>query len=134
MKWLSFEATASVAYKEFLHILRDRRVLLLVLTLPPLFTLLFGHAFETSELTGVTRLLIDRDNSPRAQQFIDIISKNKTFQWRYGSPDKKSEPDLLGEGVQAALIIPLGWNESLENGDPKPLLLYLDGSDINTSD
>jgi len=47
MKWLSLEAVASVAYKEFLHIYRDRRVLLLVLTLPPLFTLLFGHAFET---------------------------------------------------------------------------------------
>ena len=134
MKWLSFEATASVAYKEFLHILRDRRVLLLVLTLPPLFTLLFGHAFETSELTGVRSLLIDRDNTPRAQEFVDIISKNKTFQWRYGSPDTKNEPDLLGEGVQAALIIPAGWNESLENGDPKPLVLYLDGSDINTSD
>jgi ABC-2 type transport system permease protein len=134
MKWLSLEATASVAYKEFLHILRDRRVLLLVLTLPPLFTLLFGHAFETSELTGVKSLLINRDQTPRAQQFVDIISKNKTFQWRYGSSDPKNESDLLGEGVQAALIVPAGWNESLENGDPKPLLLYLDGSDINTSE
>jgi ABC-2 type transport system permease protein len=133
MKWLSFEATASVAYKEFLHILRDRRVLLLVLTLPPLFTLLFGHAFETGELTGIKSLLIDRDNTPRAQEFIDIISKNKTFQWRYGSPNAKNPSDLLGHGVQAALVIPEGWNQSLENGDPKPLLLYLDNGDINTA-
>ena len=133
MKWLSFEATASVAYKEFLHILRDRRVLLLVLTLPPLFTLLFGHAFETGELTGIRSLLIDRDNTPRAKEFIDIISKNKTFQWRYGSPDTKNPSDLLGRGVQAALVIPEGWNQSLENGDPKPLLLYLDNGDINTA-
>ena len=84
MKWLSFEAVASVAYKEFLHIYRDRRVLLLVLTLPPLFTLLFGHAFETGELTGVPSLLVNQDNTPRAQEFIDIISKNKTFAWRGG--------------------------------------------------
>ena len=133
MKWLSFEATASVAYKEFLHILRDRRVLLLVLTLPPLFTLLFGHAFETGELTGIRSLLIDRDNTPRAKEFIDIISKNKTFQWRYGSPDTKNPSDLLGRGVQAALVIPEGWNQSLENGDPKPLVLYLDNGDINTA-
>jgi ABC-2 type transport system permease protein len=133
MKWLSFEATASVAYKEFLHILRDRRVLLLVLTLPPLFTLLFGHAFETGELTGIRSLLIDRDNTPRAKEFIDIISKNKTFQWRYGSPDTKNPSDLLGHGVQAALVIPEGWNQSLENGDPKPLLLYLNNGDINTA-
>src|SRR6266480_3714389 len=133
MKWLSFEAVASVAYKEFLHIYRDRRVLLLVLTLPPLFTLLFGHAFETGELTGVNSLLIDRDNTSRAQEFVDIISKNKTFHWRRGSPDAKDESELLGHGVQAALIVPAGWNESLENGDPKPLVLYLDGSDINTA-
>src|SRR5882762_9059305 len=134
MKWLSLEAVASVAYKEFLHIYRDRRVLLLVLTLPPLFTLLFGHAFETGELTGVPSLMIDRDNTPRAQEFIEIISKNKTFQWRMGTPDTRNESDLLGHGVQAVLVIPAGWNESLENGDPKPLLLYLDGSDINTAD
>jgi ABC-2 type transport system permease protein len=133
MKWLSLQATASVAYKEFLHIYRDRRVLLLVLTLPPLFTLLFGHAFETGELTGVASLLIDRDNTPRAQEFIDIISKNKTFQWERGSPDA-NELDLLGDGVKAALVIPAGWNESLDNGDPKPLLLCLDASDINTAD
>ena len=133
MKWLSFEATASVAYKEFLHILRDRRVLLLVLTLPPLFTLLFGHAFETGELTGIKSLLIDQDNTPRAQEFIDIISKNKTFQWKRGSSDTKKPSDLLGHGVQAALVIPEGWNQSLENGDPKPLLLYLDNGDINTA-
>jgi ABC-2 type transport system permease protein len=134
MKRRSLEAIASVAYKEFLHIYRDRRVLLLVLILPPIFTLLFGHAFETSEMTDVKSLLIDRDNTPLTQQFIDIIWKNKTFRWRRGSPDIKNESDLIGHGVQATLVIPKGWNESLENGDPKPLLLYLDGSDINTAD
>ena len=134
MRWLSFEATASVAYKEFLHIYRDRRVLLLVLLLPPLFTILFGHAFETSELTGVPSLLIDRDNSPRSQEFIDVISKSKTFQWHRGSSDMKDESDLLGHGVKATLVIPAGWSESLENGDPKPLLLNLDSGDINTAD
>jgi ABC-2 type transport system permease protein len=134
MKWLSFEATKSVAYKEFLHIYRDRRVLLLVLLLPPLFTVLFGHAFETSELTDVPSLLVDRDNSPRSQEFTDMILKKKTFQWRRASPGIKNASDLLGHHVKAALIIPKGWNEGLENGDPKPLLLYLNGADINTAD
>jgi ABC-2 type transport system permease protein len=104
-----------------------------VLTLPPLFTLLFGHAFETSELTGIKSLLIDNDNTPRSQEFVDIIWKNKTFDWQRGSPDTKNPSDLLSHGVQASLVIPAGWNESLENGDPKPLLLYLDNGDINTA-
>src|ERR1700745_258453 len=134
MRWLSFEEIPGVAYKEFLHIYRDRQVLLLVLLPPPLFTLLFGHAFETSELTDVPCMLINRDNTPRSQEFIDIISKNKTFKWRYQSPDIKNESDLLAYHARATLVIPAGWSESLENGDPKPLLLYVDGSDINTAD
>jgi ABC-2 type transport system permease protein len=134
MRWPSFQAIASVAYKEFLHIYRDRRVLLLVLILPPMFVLLFGHAFETSELTGIRSLLIDRDKTASAQQLIDILLQNKTFAWRRGSPDIRKESDLLGHHVRATLVIPAGWTEGLTNGNPKPLVLYLDGSDINTAD
>jgi ABC-type multidrug transport system permease subunit len=133
MKSISLNAIASVAYKEFLHIYRDRRILILLLILPPLFTLIFGHAFEANEMTDVPALLIDRDSQPLAQSFIDIVSKNKTFHWRKMPPGITNESDLLGYHVQAALVIPRGWSEGLRNGDPKPLPLYLDGSDTNTA-
>jgi ABC-2 type transport system permease protein len=133
VKSISLSAIASVAYKEFLHIYRDRRVLVLLIILPPLFTLIFGHAFEASELTGVPALLINRDDTLRTQRFIDIVLKNKTFRWRQAKPETTGESDLLGRGVQAALVVPAGWSDSLQNGDPKPLPLYLDGSDTNTA-
>ena len=133
MKRLSFTAIKSVAYKEFLHIYRDRRVLILLVLLPPLFTLLFGHAFETSEISDVPALLINRDVGERTQRFVDIVLKSKTFRWRQASPDLTNESDLLGHGVRATLVIPQGWSESLSAGNPKPLPLFLDGSDINTA-
>ena len=133
MKGLSAGAILSVAYKEFLHIYRDRRVLLLLLILPPLFTLLFGHAFENTELTDVPALLIDRDNTPRTERFISVITKDKTFRWKRAAPDFPNESDLLANGVKASLIIPLGWSDSLSKGDPKAVPLYLDGSDTNTA-
>jgi ABC-2 type transport system permease protein len=133
MKGISMSAITSVAYKEFLHIYRDRRVLLLLLILPPLFTLLFGHAFENTQLTDVPALLINRDDTPRAARFIDIISKDKTFQWKRQAPGFNRDSDLLANGVKASLVIPTGWSDSLSNGDPKPLPLYLDGSDTNTA-
>ena len=129
----SLHAIASVAYKEFLHIYRDRRVLLLLLILPPLFVLLFGHAFETSEISDVPAMLINRDNNSRTQRFIDIVLQNKTFRWGQASPEITNESDLLANRVQAALVIPQGWSDSLSAGSPKPLPLYLDGSDINTA-
>jgi ABC-type multidrug transport system permease subunit len=134
MKRGSFSAIASVAYKEFLHIYRDRRVLILLLILPPVFTLVFGHAFEAGEMTDVPALLINRDGTPRAERFVDLVLKSKTFHWKVQPPTVTGEGDLLGHGVQAALVIPPGWNEGLENGDPIPLRLYLDGSDTNTAD
>ena len=55
----TFQAIASVARKEFIHILRDWRILILIFTLPPAFTLLLGHAFEVTELTDAPALLFD---------------------------------------------------------------------------
>ena len=134
MKRGSFSAIASVAYKEFLHIFRDRRVLVLLLILPPVFTLVFGHAFEAGEMTNVPAMLINRDGTPASQSFVDLLLKNKTFEWRVQPPTITGEEDLLGHGVQAALVIPPGWSASLANNDPIPLPLYLDGSDTNTAD
>jgi ABC-2 type transport system permease protein len=133
MKGISLSAIMSVAYKEFLHIYRDRRVLLLLLILPPLFTLLFGHAFENTQLTDVPALLINRDDTPRTARFVDIILKDKTFQWRKQGPGFNGDSDLLANGVKASLVIPAGWSETLGSGDPKPLPLYLDDSDTNTA-
>lgn len=130
----TLQAIGSVAYKEFLHIVRDWRILILLLLLPPVFTLIFGHAFETPETTDAPALLSDADHSERSQRFVDLILQNKTFAWRQQpAPGLGRDPDLLSNGVQAALVVPAGWGASLANGNPVPLLLYLDGSDTNTA-
>lgn len=134
MKMLSFRAIGSVAYKEFLHIYRDRRVLLLLIILPPLFILLFGHAFEGNSVTDIPALLTVRDDSPLAGRFVDILSKNKTFIWHRADRQVSDESNLLKYGVKAALVIPAGWGDSLQKGNPVQLPLYLDGTDINTAD
>lgn len=127
----SFRAIASVARKEFLHIYRDRRVLILLLTLPPVFTLVFGHAFEVEEMTNVPALLINADATPRTERFVERALQSKTFRWRKVDPGTGAENDLLGNGVQAALVIPAGWSEGITNGRPIPLNLFLDASDTN---
>lgn len=127
----SLAAIASVARKEFLHIARDRRVLILLITLPPLFTLIFGHAFEAGEMTDTPAVLVNADPTPRADRLINKLMGNKTFQWRVQPPGGGVNRDLLKQGVQATLVIPQGWSDGLSNGKPIPLELYLDASDTN---
>ncbi len=128
----SIQAVGSVAKKEFIHIYRDWRILVLLLILPPVFTLIFGHAFESTSSTDVPALLENGDHSPLSDAFVRQLLKATSFKWKQ-SDTTSGKPDLLREGVRAALIIPAGWGASLKNGDPLPLPLYLDGADTNTA-
>lgn len=128
----SLQAISSVAVKEFIHIYRDWRILVLLLILPPVFTLIFGHAFETTGSSNVPALLENRDHSPASQEFVRQLTAETIFKWKTATKIS-GNPDLLQEHVQAALVIPPGWGASLKNGDPIPLPLYLDGSDTNTA-
>src|ERR1043165_7867976 len=118
---ISYRAIRSVAYKEFLHIYRDRRVLLLLLIFPPLFTLLFGHAFEGNSVTDIPALLTVRDDSALATRLVDILAKNKTFVWQRADAHVTDEADLLKHGVKASLVVPAGWGDTLTKGNPQAL-------------
>jgi len=125
----------SVAYKETLHILRDRRILILVIMLPPLLTLIFGYAFDSSSITNIPMSVEDRDQSDASQAFTKSLAGKESFALQTRSATSGAEaPDLLRERVQGSLIIPRGWGQSLKSGKPSPLDLYVDGSDTTTGE
>lgn len=131
---LSFSGIASVARKEVLHIVRDIRIMVLVLTLPPLLTFIFGHAFENTEVTDVPMSIEDSDRSPESASLLELLKTKKTFNWHARPPSEWPQPELLREGVQGSVIIPKGWGAGLANGAVIPLELFTDGSDTTTSD
>ena len=128
-----WNAIASVAVKEFLHVWRDKRILALIIILPPFFTLLFGYAFEATELTGVQATIIDRDRTEQSAKLAESLAKKKTFAWKT-TKDTGAPPDLLHLGVSAALVIPKDWTSTLEAGSPAPLQFFLDGSDTTSAE
>ena len=129
----SLQAINSVAVKEFIHIYRDWRILVLLLILPPVFTLIFGHAFQSTRVEERARALSKTAiNSAQSDQFVRQLTAEETFKWKMAKKISGS-PDLLSERVRAALVIPRGWGASLKNGDPIALPLYLDGGNTNTA-
>ena len=129
----SFSSIASVAKKEFLHIVRDWRILVLIFTLPPALTLLFGYAFSHADQTDVLTLLHDDDHTEESAKLIEKLRTNKTFAWKDWTPANAGPPDLLAAHAMGALLIPKGWDESVNAGNPLPLRLTLDGTDTNTA-
>jgi ABC-type multidrug transport system permease subunit len=129
----SWNAILTIAYKEFVHVWRDRRVLLLLIVVPPFFTFVFGHAFEVTSIRDVPAMLFDADHSPDSEQFAAKMKGKDTFVWKQWQGNPNESIDLLRAGVQAAIIIPKDWGKGLHDGDPRPLRVVLDGTDTNTA-
>ena len=140
----NLNAILSVAYKEFLHVIRDIRIVALILVIPPFFTLLFGYAFENGALTNVPAVLIDQDQSASSESLTAILKgdqlskildlgKDHKFDWKSAAGISAEHPDLLRSHLQAAIVIPKGWGAGLANGDPIPIKLFSDGTDTSTA-
>jgi ABC-2 type transport system permease protein len=130
---ISWRAILAIAYKEFVHFWRDKRVLFLIVLLPPFFTFLFGHAFENSSIRDVPAMYYDADKSPQSQEFLALVKGKDIFDWKPWQGDPTGKIDLFPAGVQAAIVIPAGWGAALMGGEPKPILAVLDGTDTNTA-
>ena len=57
-------------------------ILVLLLILPPVFTLLFGHAFGTGGQGDVAALLEDQDRSPASVDFVNQLKGETTYKWK----------------------------------------------------
>jgi len=151
----------AIAYKEFVHVWRDRRVLTLILILPPFFTFVFGHAFEVTNIRDVPTMFYNADGSPESERLADFLhgkdvlstllegsddpdkaqkdinellkTIRETFIWKSWQGDSWGTVNLVSSGVQAAIVIPKGWGKAIEDGTPIPLRLTLDGTDTNTA-
>jgi ABC-type multidrug transport system permease subunit len=158
----SWNAILTIAYKEFVHVWRDRRVLLLILILPPFFTVVFGHAFGGASIDDVPTMFANLDNSPESQKFADLLhGKNiftalvlgsddpdkaqkdlddllrtlkETFAWKpWTAGNPEGAISLHKSGSQAAIVIPRGWGQAINEGKPIPIHAVLDGTDTNTA-
>jgi ABC-2 type transport system permease protein len=130
---ISWRAVVAIAYKEFVHVWRDRRVMLLLVVLPPFFTFVFGHAFENSTIRDVPAMYLDADHSQQSQEFLSLLKAKDIFNWRPWNGDAEGKIDLFPAGVEAAIVIPAGWGQGLRDGDPKSIRAVLDGTYSNTA-
>jgi ABC-type multidrug transport system permease subunit len=157
----SWSAILTVAYKEFIHIWRDRRVLLVILVLPPFFTIVFGHAFAGSAIRDVPTMFLNEDGDSESNKFADLLhgrdiftalvegsddadktrkdlsdllqSLKDTFIWKPWVGNPARPIDLVKADSQAAIVIPRGWGQAIRDGNPIPIRVILDGSDTDTA-
>jgi ABC-2 type transport system permease protein len=78
IKIINYEATITFIRKEFYHVLRDRRVLLMLFGLPIVQVILFGFALST-EIKNTGIAVFDQDKSAVSSALVSKINTNKYF-------------------------------------------------------
>lgn len=117
--------------KEFWHVLRDKRTLLVLFGMPVVQVLLFGFALST-EVKNTKIGVLDQDKS---QNSIELISKIKANQ--YFDVDKnlraidEAEDAFKGGKIKMILVIPAQFAKDINSGKKAQLQLITDGTDIN---
>lgn len=122
-----------MARKEFLHIIRDPRSLIMALAVPLFMLLLFGHAL-TLDVDRIPTFVYDADHSPESRDLIKAFEASRYFEV-LKHPGSYAEIERAIDHNEALLgiAIPRDYSRNLNSGRNTEVQLLFDGSDSNTA-
>lgn len=130
---MKYQRIRAVAKKEFLHVFRDPRSLLLGLALPMLLLFMFGYAL-TLDVDRVPLMVWDQSGTPASRDFVSRFTGSRYFALAGGTDNYRDiEHAIDARQALIALVIPPGFARGLEAGRPVTIQAIVDGSDSNTA-
>ena len=127
----------SFVKKESLHILRDRRTMLIVVLIPIVLMVLFGFAIST-EVNDIKIAVVAPDRTDGVKDAIERLARNDYFTF-CGYTDNSRIDALLRSGkVDAVVVFAADFDRHMEQAaswlSSKPdIQLILDASNVNTA-
>lgn len=120
--------------KEFFHILRDRKTLLVLMVLPISQLLIFGFALNSS-LTEMPTVILDMSNDALSRQIATEIDASSTFEviGRVNTIEEVDELFMAGKLSQAFVFMP-GFEKEVKRTGVGNMQIIMDASlQINAS-
>lgn len=122
----------SFVHKEFYHILRDRRTMLILLGMPVVQILLFGFAINM-EVQHIRTVVFDPAQDAATRDITERLAANPYFhmQGYVYSPDEINKLLQRGE-TDVAIVYEQNFNENLVHSKKAQLQIIADASNPNT--
>jgi ABC-2 type transport system permease protein len=123
----------AVAKKEYLHIIRDPRSLIMGLALPMLLIFMFGYAL-TLDVDNVPLIVWDQSETPASRDFISRFDGSRYFSLKsYARNYRDIERAINRRDALVALVLPVDFGRRVEAGRRATVQAIVDGSDSNTA-
>jgi ABC-2 type transport system permease protein len=125
---MSLRRLWAVTQKEFIHIKRDARTLVIVLIMPLLQLILMGYT-TANDVKHVPLAVCDLSRTAASRDFVAGYRATDVFDVRYMDGSEREMARLLDDGqIEAGLIIPQDYADTLAAGRKAQVAFYLDGS------
>lgn len=119
--------------KEFLHVFRDQKTLLMLFGLPVAMTLLFGFAL-TNEIRNAKIVVVDYAKDEISQVIIEKLKAGKEFVVEEALFSHLDIEEAFKRGnIKMALVFPANLSGELSHTNQASLQVIADGSDPNTA-
>jgi ABC-2 type transport system permease protein len=115
--------------KEFIHIIRDPRTLIVMFVMPLMQLILLGYA-ATSDVRNIPVAILDQSRTPQSRHLIDSFVQSGQFSVARMASSEQDLAQLVDAGtVRAGLIVPPTYAADLIGGRGAQAAFVLDGSD-----
>jgi ABC-2 type transport system permease protein len=115
--------------KEFIHILRDRRALMIAFLTPVIQMIILGYA-ATTDVRNVPLAVLDQDRTRQSRALIDAFVQSGQFMvYSYVMSERDLAAQIDSGQVRAGLIIPPDYGRTVIAGRDAGVVFVLDGSD-----
>ncbi|WP_045457710.1 ABC transporter permease [Sporocytophaga myxococcoides] len=119
--------------KEFYHVLRDKKTLLILFGMPVVQILLFGFAL-TNEVKDSPIVVVDYARDEASQSIITRLGASRYFKLERNVLSQKELIQSFRDGkIKAAVVFPDHFNENLEHMNKAQIQILADASDPNTA-
>jgi len=123
----------SLVTKEFYHILRDRRTMLILLGMPIVQIVLFGFAL-TNEVKNAKIAVFDQSKDIATQSLIQQIGSSRYFDIEANLHSYEDIEKIFRKGsVRMVIVFPQHFSEDLQHFNKAQVQLVADASDPNTA-
>ncbi|MBU3949931.1 MAG: ABC transporter permease [Proteobacteria bacterium] len=121
----------SIITKEYIHIFRDWRSLIIIILMPILMIILYGYAI-TFDIKNLTFAVIDDAKTPESRELIRGFTENRFFVLKYMDIKRgEIEPLFKKRFIQMVIVIPKDFSESLISNRVTKVQLLVDAADSN---
>ena len=132
-KQINMKQLRSFIKKEFLHVFRDRKTLLLLFGMPIAQIILFGFAL-TNEIKDANIVICDYSKDVTTKQIISKIEANSNFNVYQNLMSHNEIESAFKTGkIKLAIVFPSNFNSELQHLNRAQVQIIADASDPNTA-